>query len=253
MRRVFVPPEAIISSSQSDKEIVIRGDDVKHIRDVLRRKEGDILTVTCGRGTDYICRIEEIHDTEIHVKIEEEKEDISELPVELVLFQALPKSDKMEWIIQKAVELGAVEIVPMRTVRSVVRLDREKADKKRVRWQRIAEEAAKQSGRGIVPDVHEVMDYGEAVAYAGSCDHIFIPYELSEEEGSVGRLREAAGIAKRIGVFIGSEGGFERHEVEAVTDAGGEVISLGKRILRTETAGMAVLSVLMMLIEESRG
>ena len=249
MRRVFVPPEAI-----SEESVLIRGEDVRHIRDVLRMQPGDGITATCGRGTDYHCVIEDVTDTVIRLRIREEIPDVSELPVRLVLFQALPKSDKMEWIIQKAVELGASEIVPMRTVRSVVRLDGDKAAKKEQRWQRIAEEAAKQSGRGMVPVVHPVLDFDEAVSMARACERVFIPYELCEDFSSMKALREAvtAGAAS-IGIFIGSEGGFERREAECVTEAGGEMISLGHRILRTETAGMTVLSVLMLLIEEIGG
>ncbi len=269
MRRIFVPPEAVSESS-----IVVSGDDVRHMRDVLRMKSGDSVTATCGRGINYACVIEDISDSQITLSIEKEIPDTSELPVSLILFQALPKSDKMDVIIQKAVELGAAEIVPTRTVRSVMRIDDVKAAKKVQRWQRISEEAAKQSGRGIVPEVHDVVDFNDAIALARRCDRILIPYELCESKGTMKLLNETVAevlgtgfvcekadepdnrenainrYGGSIGIFIGAEGGFERNEVESVCDAGGTMISLGHRILRTETAGPAVLSVLMMIIEE---
>ncbi|MBO4396552.1 MAG: 16S rRNA (uracil(1498)-N(3))-methyltransferase [Eubacterium sp.] len=248
MRRIFVPPEAVSGNS-----ISVCGDDVKHMRDVLRMKSGDKVTATCGRGMNYDCVIGEISEDMITLNVVAETPDTSELPVSLILFQALPKSDKMDVIIQKAVELGASEIVPMRSARSVMRLDEAKAAKKVVRWRRISEEAAKQSGRGIIPDVTDVVDFDEAVAIAKRCDRILIPYELCEKAVSMEELHETISEimqAGSIGVFIGSEGGFERHEVDRVCEAGGRMISLGHRILRTETAGPAVLSVLMMLIED---
>ncbi|MEE3467046.1 MAG: 16S rRNA (uracil(1498)-N(3))-methyltransferase [Eubacterium sp.] len=246
MRRVFVPPEQV-----GEESIVVRGDDVKHMRDVLRMETGAAVTATCGRGMDYHCEITAIGEDEITLAICEAVPDRSELPVQISLYQALPKGDKLELVIQKAVELGASEIIPVRSERCVVRLDEAKAAKKQPRWQRIAEEAAKQSGRGIVPEVLPVMDYKKAVERASTCDRILIPYELCEDYSSIQRLREGLrdGV-KSLAVFIGSEGGFERSEVEAVLDAGGEAISLGHRILRTETAAIAVLAHLMLLVEE---
>ena len=246
VRRVFVPPEQV-----GEDRIVVRGDDVKHMRDVLRMESGDSVTVTCGRGMDYHCEIDSISEDEIGLVIREAVPDVAELPVRISLYQAIPKGDKLELVIQKAVELGVTEIIPMRSSRSVVRLDDAKAAKKQTRWQRIAEEAAKQSGRGIVPEVLPVMDYNAAVERASTADRILIPYELCEDYETVKRLREGIreGI-QSIAVFIGSEGGFERSEVEAVLAAGGEEISLGHRILRTETAAIAVLAHLMLVIEE---
>ena len=248
MRRVFVPPEQV-----GEESIVVRGDDVKHMRDVLRMGVGDSVTVTCGRGMDYRCEIRSVGEDEIGLSIEEAVPDVAELPVRISLYQALPKGDKLELVIQKAVELGVSEVIPMRSYRSVVRLDDAKAAKKLPRWQRIAEEAAKQSGRGIVPEILPVMDFQDAVKRAADCDRVLIPYELCEDYATIHRLRE--GLRENvssIAVFIGSEGGFERSEVEAVLSAGGEEISLGHRILRTETAAIAVLAHLMLLIEECR-
>ena len=249
MRRIFVPPEQV-----GEDRIVIYGEDVRHIRDVLRMSSGDTVVVTCGRGMDYHCVIDSIGEDEIGLVIDREVPDSSELPVKISLYQALPKGDKLELVIQKAVELGANEIIPIRTARCVVKLDEEKARKKGIRWQRIAEEAAKQSGRGIVPKVQPVMDFEDAVERARSADRMWIPYELCEEYSQMDRLR--TGIregVREIAVFIGAEGGFERSEVEAVVTAGGEEISLGHRILRTETAAIAVLAHLMLTVEAVSG
>ncbi len=258
MRRVFVPPEQV-----GDGQITIYGDDVKHMRDVLRMKEGDHITATCGRGTDYHCEISKIADDEITLSVIDQEADASELPVRISLYQALPKGDKLELVIQKAVELGVYEVIPMRTARCVVKLDDAKAAKKQARWQKISEEAAKQSGRGIVPEVLPVMDFKDAVKRASACEHVLIPYELCDDYSLTDRLREsicgkpegpdkhdgAGSSEKSIAVFIGSEGGFERSEVELVKENGGEEISLGHRILRTETAAIAVLAHLMLTIE----
>ncbi len=247
MRRVFVPPEQV-----GEDRIIIHGDDVKHMRDVLRMKEGDKVTATCGRGTDYHCEISSVGEDEITLSILEEQADASELPVKISLYQALPKGDKLELVIQKAVELGVYEIIPVRTARCVVKLDEAKAAKKQTRWQKISEEAAKQSGRGIVPEVLPVMDFGKAVERASACDHVLIPYELCDDYSLTDRLRESIKEgAGEIAVFIGSEGGFERSEVELVKKKGGEEISLGHRILRTETAAIAVLAHLMLTIESA--
>ena len=186
MRRVFVPPEQV-----GEDRIIVRGDDVKHMRDVLRMGEGDEVIVTCGRGTDYRCEIASIGEAEIALAIREETPDVAELPVKISLYQALPKGDKLELVIQKAVELGVYEVIPVRTARCVVRLDEAKATKKQLRWQKIAEEAAKQSGRGIVPEILPVMDFQDAVERAKSSDHILIPYELCEDYSLTDRLRSS--------------------------------------------------------------
>lgn len=245
MRRIFVPLGQV-----SDDSISVTGDDVKHIRDVLRMKPGDSVTATCGRGVDYHCEIDRIEAEEISLRIVDETPDASELPVRISLYQALPKGDKLELIVQKAVELGVYELIPVRTARCVVKLDEAKAAKKQIRLQKIAEEAAKQSGRGIVPEIVPVMDLSSAIKRSESCDHIYIPYELCEDYALADKLRKGVSEgAQSIAVFIGPEGGFESSEVDAVIQAGGEEISLGHRILRTETAAIAVLSHLMMTIE----
>jgi 16S rRNA (uracil1498-N3)-methyltransferase len=244
MYRFFTPIENV-----GEESIRITGDDVNHIKNVLRMTIGEKIVVSCGQGIDYYCIIENIQDKVIDLMIEKEMPAVSELPVKITLFQALPKADKMETVIQKAVELGAVEIVPVRTKRCVVKLDEKKAEKKLARWRMIAESAAKQSGRAVVPAVHEVLGYKEALAYAKTMETVVIPYELYDDmPASMERMKSAAASAS-IGIFIGPEGGFERGEIELALEQGVLPVSLGKRILRTETAGMTVLSVLMFMIE----
>jgi 16S rRNA (uracil1498-N3)-methyltransferase len=211
---------------------------------------GEKVVITSGQGMDYYCIIKDIQAQTVSLEVEKEEPVKTELPVKLVLFQALPKGDKMELIVQKAIELGAAEIVPVRTKRAVVKLDDKKAQKKRQRWQSIAEAAAKQSGRGIVPEIHEVVSFAQALEYAKGLERVLIPYELYEDMADTSKTVDEACAGKTLGIFIGPEGGFERGEVEQAMASGAVPISLGKRILRTETAGLAILSVLMFRIEE---
>ncbi|MCR4605152.1 MAG: 16S rRNA (uracil(1498)-N(3))-methyltransferase [Eubacterium sp.] len=245
MRKIFVPAEQIVGDV-----IFVRGEDVTHMRDVLRMKPGNSVVASCGRGTNYLCEITSVGDDEIKLSVKNEEPDIAELPVKISLYQSLPKSDKLELVIQKAVELGAAEVIPVRSARSVVKLDAAKAEKKHIRWQKIAEGASKQAGRGEICEVLPVMDFDGAVKKASESECILIPYELSEDyEGLKSIQRSIESGAKSIAVFIGPEGGFERSEVEAVVDAGGRAISLGHRILRTETAAIAVLAHIMFVVE----
>ncbi len=244
MHRFFVPAENV-----GNGEIRVTGDDINHIKNVLRMTAGEKVVVSCGQGTDYYCIIEDIQETGVTLRIQEEKPAVTELPVRIVLFQALPKVDKMELVIQKAVELGASEVVPVRSRRCVVKLDAHREAKKLARWRAIAESAAKQSGRGILPQIHDSMDFGKALEYAQELDSVLIPYELCDVIDESQHIVQRAVRQNSIGIFIGPEGGFERSEVEAAVRSGALPVSLGKRILRTETAGLAVLSVLMFLIE----
>lgn len=244
MYRFFVPAEQIY-----DEYAEITGDDVNHIKNVLRMGTGEKVVISGGQGTDYYCIIRDVRSECIVLDIERKEPVKTELPVRIVLFQALPKADKMEFVIQKAIELGAAEIVPVRTRRSVVRLDEKKAVKKVQRWQTIAEAAAKQSGRGMIPQVHEVLSFQDALRYAGELEHCVIPYELYDDMRATTEAMDKVCGGKSIGIFIGPEGGFERGEVTQAMETGVMPISLGKRILRTETAGLAVLSVLMFRLE----
>lgn len=173
-----------------------------------------------------------------------------ELSSRLILYQGLPKGDKMELIVQKAVELGVSRIVPVSLKRCVVKLDAKKAEAKRRRWQAVAESAAKQSGRSVIPQVDPVMTLEEALRDAKALDFRLIPYEcargMEEARSVLGKIQKG----RSTGVFIGPEGGFEKSEVEAAVEAGAHPISLGRRILRTETAGICILSVLMFHLED---
>ena len=175
----------------------------------------------------------------------------TELSSKLYLFQGLPKQDKMELIVQKAVELGAYQVIPVSTRRSVVKLDEKKALKKVERWQQIALSAAKQAGRGYIPQVADVMSYPEALSYAKKLDVVLIPYELAEGMKETKEIIESIVPGQSVGIFIGPEGGFEKEEVELALEWGAKAVTLGRRILRTETAGLAMLSVLMFRLEES--
>lgn len=246
MHHFFVNPEQV-----EDGLIRITGSDVNHIKNVLRIRQGEEMLVSDGTGRDYLCQAEEIAGLEVTVRILETEEEGRELPSRIWLFQGLPKSDKMEFIIQKAVELGAAGIVPVSTRNTVVRLDQKKEEAKVKRWQAIAESAAKQSKRSLVPRVSGIMTLKEAFDYVESQGFSvrLIPYE--HEAGMDGTKTEldAAGPGQDIAVFIGPEGGFDEREIELALSKGVRPICLGRRILRTETAGLALLSVLMMRLE----
>ena len=246
MHHFFVNPEQV-----EDGLIRITGSDVNHIKNVLRIRQVEEMLVSDGTGRDYLCQAEEIAGQEVTVRILETEEEGRELPSRIWLFQGLPKSDKMEFIIQKAVELGAAGIVPVTTRNTVVKLDPKKEETKVKRWQAIAESAAKQSKRSLVPRVSGIMTLKEAFDYVESQGFSvrLIPYE--HEAGMDGTKTEldAAGPGQDIAVFIGPEGGFDEREIELALSKGVRPISLGRRILRTETAGLALLSVLMMRLE----
>ena len=242
MARFFVSPDQI----RQDRIFIYDGD-VNHIKNVLSMKICEELSVSDGEGTDYHCSIESIDNDAVGLRIIDSWQSYTELPVRLYLFQGLPKSDKMELIIQKAIELGAYEIIPVSTSRSIVKLDDKKAGKKISRWQQISESGAKQSGRAIIPKISDVMSFKQALAYAKELDAILIPYEKAENMAETKAVIESLKNeqTKSIGIFIGPEGGFSNEEVELAIEAGAKPITLGKRILRTETAGLTTLSILM--------
>lgn len=245
MHHFFVEPSQI-----QGNEVRITGSDVRHIKNVLRMKAGEELSVSNGMDQkEYRCGIEELGEEEILCRIRFIKEADVELPSKVYLFQGLPKGDKMELIVQKAVELGACEIIPVAARRSVVKLDEKKAKHKIERWQGIAESAAKQSRRKSVPIVKPVMAMKEAIAYAAEMDIRLIPYEMAEGMDRTKKIISALGPGQTIAVFIGPEGGFEEGEIEAARDAGICPITMGKRILRTETAGLAILAWIMYQLE----
>lgn len=234
-----------------DETIRITGPDVNHMKNVLRMKQGEEVLVSDGAGRDYLCCVEQLEAEEVLVSIKEELKESRELPSRIWLFQGLPKSDKMELIIQKAVELGAEAIVPVATRNAVVKLDGKKEASKRARWQAIAESAAKQSKRSRIPQVELVMTLKEAFSFVhdrefGLC---LIPYEQEKGMDAMKQALEKTAPGQKIAVFIGPEGGFDEGEIRQALEMGVCPVSLGSRILRTETAGLAILSVLMMKLE----
>ena len=207
---------------------------------------GEELEICDGAGNDYLCAVKSIDRDIVLLNIKSKKPSETELKTRIYLFQGLPKSDKMELIIQKAVELGVYEIIPTVTSRCIVKIDQKKEDKKIARWQQIAEAAAKQSGRGIIPKIASPMPLKEALGYSQNIDEILVPYEKAQGMEATRKILEKVKDKSSVAVFIGPEGGFEEKEIELAMQQGAKPITLGKRILRTETAGLCILSVLMM-------
>lgn len=248
MYHFFVEPSQI---HKNDNTVVILGSDVNHIKNVLRMKPGEEIAVSNGGdGREYRCGIKELNEESILCELRFIKEDGVELPSRVHLYQGLPKADKMELIIQKTVELGVAEIIPVAMKRCVVKLDDKKGRQKTERWQAIAEAAAKQSKRGIIPIVREPISFAEAVKEASDMEVKLLPYELAEGMGATRKILENLPKGADIAVFIGPEGGFAPEEAEAAKAAGIEPVTLGKRILRTETAGLTVMAWIMYQLEE---
>ncbi len=243
MYQFFVPREQIDETSHV---VLIRGEDVNHIQNVLRMRPGEEFIVRAQgdeQGDEYRCAVAEYGAEEVRCELRFVKHSRSELPGKVTLYQCLPKGDKMETVIQKCTELGACRFVPVASKRCVVRLEPKKAQAKQARWQAIAEAAAKQSKRAIIPEVGAVMSFAEAAKEAARADLALIPYELeSGMEGTRALLSEHAKTAGTVSILIGPEGGFDETEVSLAKDLGIRPVTLGPRILRTETAGMVVLA-----------
>ena len=244
MYHFFVDPAQI-----GEDEIRITGEDVNHIKNVLRMRPGEEVLISSRSGGDYHCRVRELAPDVVFLSVEEKREDSRELPARIHLYQGLPKADKMDLIIQKAVELGAYRIVPVSTRRAVVRLDSKKEEAKLRRWNAVSESAAKQSGRSLIPEVSGLLSFSEALKEAESFGLKLIPYECAEGIGGTRRLIAQAEPGMDIAVFIGPDGGFEPDEIAQAGEAGVVPITLGRRILRTETAGLCILSALMLSLE----
>ena len=245
MNRFFVD----FDGREFDKSIDITGEDVNHIKNVLRLKVNDEIIISDGRGRDYRCQISVMDHEKVVADILDVCDNFAELETGITLFQGFPKADKMEWIIQKTVELGVTRIVPVMTKRTVVKLDAKKADAKRKRWNAVSESAAKQSKRSLIPEVAPLMTYKEAVKEVAGYDMVLLPYESADGIRKTRELLASVKPGTDIAVFIGPEGGFEDEEVELARENGAEIVTLGKRILRTETAGLCMLSALMLQLE----
>ncbi len=249
MSRFFVETDA---ADLQNGKIMITGEDVRHIANVLRASPGDVLVLCDGAGTDYDAVIERISKESIETSIRDSRPNNTEPPVRVTLFQGVPKSDKMDFIIQKCVELGVKQVVPVMTARSVVRFkNTSDAAAKTARWARIALEAAKQCDRGVIPVVREPVRLDEALKLAGGIGLKLFPYE-EERGGSLrnvlkdyGKSMVCGNALNSVAVLIGPEGGFDRNEAERAVEAGFHSVTLGPRILRTETAGLATAAIVM--------
>lgn len=245
MYKFFVEPEQIVEDT-----VFITGEDVNHIVHVLRMKKGEQVLVSTSNDREYLCEITALEEEAVQLKLLDVYGSNRELPIGVTLYQALPKGDKMETVIQKMVELGAVRIVPVVTKRCVVQLDQKKAAKKVARWNAISEAAAKQSKRNKIPEVMMPMSFAEALLDAKKLEAALIPYENAEGMEQARSMVDEAAKKRSLGIFIGPEGGFTEQEIEKSQQNGVKPISLGHRILRTETAGMMLMSVIMFATDQ---
>ncbi|MCL2051980.1 MAG: 16S rRNA (uracil(1498)-N(3))-methyltransferase [Lachnospiraceae bacterium] len=245
MHHFFIKPEQIYNN-----EIIITGNDFRHIKNVLRMKIGEEATLSDGENPLlYHGIIADLNNENVRFDLLYHEEINHELKARVYLFQSLPKASKMELIIQKAVELGVHEIIPTATDRSIVRLDEKKALAKVKRWQSISEAAAKQNKRGIVPIVREVMDFSQAISSLDMMEIKIIAYEMANDIEKTKSIIAGIKPGQNVAIFIGPEGGFSSHEIELATKAGITPVTMGKRILRTETAVFVILSWIMYHLE----
>ncbi len=243
MHRFFVDASAI-----QNNKAAVTGEDVAHIKKVLRLSAGDEIIVSDGQCYEYIAKIEEVSTNEVLLHLEGKRKCVTEPEVKVSLFQGLPKAGKMELIVQKCVELGVHSIVPVDMARSVVKVGKD-YEKKLVRYRRVALEAAKQSRRGIVPEVKKLCSINEIDVSA--FDAVIVGYE-EENKRTLKQALNSCADAKNIAIVIGPEGGFEKSEIESLKERGALCITLGARILRTETAGMAMLAMVLYDREEAQ-
>lgn len=245
MSHFFIEPHQI-----EGEKVFILGEDYNHIKNVLRMKIGEELTISANNDLIYTAKIESFQDSKVECLITDCNGGRAELPVDIILFQGLPKKDKMELIIEKAVELGVKEVVPVLMKRTIVKIEDEKKEAKKLeRWRTIALTAAKQSGRDRVPTVSPFVSFKEAIERASALEFNLIPYENERGMEKTREVIRDTRDKKTIGIFIGPEGGITEEELAMAEGIGAKKISLGNRILRTETAGLAILSVLSFWLE----
>lgn len=236
------------NTAKKDGRYFIAGADYNHIKNVLRMNMGEQFLVSC-EGVSDLCELESIESDTVVAKIIKTNYQSTNLPINIHLFQGLPKSDKLELIIQKAVELGVATVTPVSMKRSIVKIDDKKKKSKRERWQAIAEAAAKQSKRTAVPEVCDILSYKEFIARAKELDLLLVPYECADGMSATKTALSEIKSGMNVGIIIGPEGGFEQKEIEDALEIGGKVISLGSRILRTETAAITTIAMCMLYSE----
>lgn len=234
--------------NRKNDKYFISGADFNHIKNVLRMNVGDTLLVSCNNSSD-LCKIILFESDTVVAEIVEKNYKNTNLPIEIHLFQGLPKSDKLELIIQKAVELGVTSITPVAMKRSIVKIDEKKVKSKTQRWQAIAEAAAKQSKRNKIPQICYVMPYSKMLESAKQLDLLLVPYECADGMGATKQALKEIKSGMSVGIIIGPEGGFDQKEIEAAIQSGGKIISLGSRILRTETAAITAVAMCMLYSE----
>ena len=236
------------NTAKKDGRYFIAGADYNHIKNVLRMNMGEQFLVSC-EGVSDLCELESIEIDTVVAKIIKPNYQSTNLPINIHLFQGLPKSDKLELIIQKAVELGVATVTPVSMKRSIVKIDDKKKKSKRERWQAIAEAAAKQSKRTAVPEVCDILSYKEFIARAKELDLLLVPYECADGMSATKTALSEIKSGMNVGIIIGPEGGFEQKEIEDALEISGKVISLGSRILRTETAAITTIAMCMLYSE----
>ena len=243
-------PKFFVKSNQLENDkVVIVGEDVKHISNVLRMKKDDIIQI-CNTDTteNFYASIDLFEKDKIVCSINEKIKSEAESDINITIFQGIPKSDKMELIIQKSTELGVKEFVPVNMERCVSKINGKDENKKIERWQQISEVAAKQCGRDIIPQVKKIISIDELTRIIDNYDMIIVPYEKAEGysfKDSLEQLKKCSKIGINVGIVIGPEGGFELSEIDELQRAGAKIVTLGKRILRTETVAIAMSSVIM--------
>ena len=248
-----MPKFFVTNQNIKSNEIVILGEDVNHIKNVLRKKMEDKITV-CNADTsiDYLCKIKELGENQIKCNIVEELKDNSESNVKVTILQGIPKADKMELVIQKSVELGGYDITPVEMKRCVVKLKEQDKRKKLERWQKIAEVAAKQSGRNRIPKINDIVSVKNICNLCQEYDIVIVAYESEKENKlryELEKLKEKQTTHLKIAILIGPEGGIDASEIALLKESGAKIVTLGNRILRTETVALNILSIIMYELE----
>ncbi len=249
-------PKFFITDKEIKENIIeIQGKDVNHIKNVLRKKLGDNLTI-CNKDTsvNYLCKINKIEKEKIQLEIINKIQSNIESDIKISIFQGLPKFDKMELIIQKSVELGVYDITPIEMKRCIVKLDEKSKIKKMQRWQNISEVASKQCGRSIIPKINNISSIKNICQACENYDIVIVAYEEEKENKLKLELQKLKQLKKhelKIAILIGPEGGIDTTEIDMLKENGAKIVTLGNRILRTETVALNMLSIIMYELENN--